>query len=147
MMIMSIANRRGQQNQKSHARPFVENRNRPPEGQTVQTAPASSFPNQRNDHQRTRTDITRLAADFELTLPDPSKSNTTAMPRRQPVIDFDAEPALDAVLAAALKVHQERLEREKQPVPPKPREVLPILPSGRVDRLRPSRGWRSYLRE
>ncbi len=65
------------------------------------------------------------------------------MPRRQPVINFDAGPALDAVFAAALKFQQEHIEREKQPVPPKPKEVLPLLPSGRVDRLRPSRRWRS----
>jgi hypothetical protein len=61
------------------------------------------------------------------------------MPRRKPVIDFDAEPVLDAFFAAALKFQQEHIEREMNPVPPKPQEVLKRLPSGRFDTLRPSR--------
>lgn len=65
------------------------------------------------------------------------------MPRPQPVINFDDEPVIDAFFAATLKFHKERLEHEKQPAPPKPQNALPLLPSGRVDRLRPSRRWRS----
>jgi len=63
-------------------------------------------------------------------------------PRKQPVINFDNEPAMDAFFAGALKLRQDRLEREKQPVPSKPREVPKVLPSGRLNTLRPSCGRR-----
>jgi hypothetical protein len=48
----------------------------------------------------------------------------------------------DALFASQLKAHQEELEREKQPVPPKPQKALRVPKSGRLDTLKPSRDFR-----
>jgi hypothetical protein len=53
----------------------------------------------------------------------------------------------DALFASQLKAHQEELEREKQPVPPKPQKALRVLKSGRLDTLKASHGRRPYKRK
>jgi hypothetical protein len=61
--------------------------------------------------------------------------------------NHDKEPVLDASVASAIEAQQERLEREKQPVPPKPQKELRVLKSGRLDTLKPSRHWRPRQRQ
>ncbi len=56
--------------------------------------------------------------------------------------NYDKEPVLDPSFASQLKAQQEELEREKQPVPPKPQKALRVLKSGRPDTLTPSRRFR-----